>query len=428
MINKISALPKYVLKTLYMLFAAIAIIAIILLCGVWWLSSDHGQAYVHKMVKDEFSKEVGYQIQADDISFHFPMNVKVNQLSLSDQKGKWLDIKNISVNVLLNPNIYNHLIISNFSVGKLAVLREPQKTKTNVKKVVNIKAEKVSEDKKAKNYDIKISVDNINIKEIVIASSLANLPKDVTLSVDGSIIWDNLNQSLTFSNAVQIGQIFSYVSPVKLSLSGKYLLEDSDSKTPKVIANIKNDKIKITLPKSFSSSPSSNTKGKAAPTNAATNKSQASKDHNKAIMLDMNLDIDNNIFISGHGLDIVVGGKLKITGDANNPIYMGRLGMVEGKFVQFGRDFKLQKADLLFEGHIPPYPYLDVVGVDTIEGVEVMPTLRGPLTDPSFKVKSSSSNKEIISKLLSGNSKSEVKKTAKKAQKEVVKAFKSLFK
>ena len=238
MINKISGLPKYILKSLYTLFAIIVIIVIILLCGIWWLSTDSGQTYVHKMVKNEFAKKVGYQIQAEDISFHFPMNVKVTKLSLSDQKGKWLDVKNISVNILLNPNIHNHLIISNFSVGKFALLRQPQEPKTNIDEAINQKAKKVSEDKKVGNYDIKISVDNINIKEIIIASSLTNLPKDVTLAVDGSIMWDNLNQSITFSNTLQIGQIIPYVSPMKLNLSGKYLLEDANSKTPKIFATI----------------------------------------------------------------------------------------------------------------------------------------------------------------------------------------------
>lgn len=427
------ALPKYVLKTLYALLAIIVIIAVILACGIWWLSSDNGQDYVHKMVKERFSKEVGYQIQAKDISFHFPMNVKINRLSLSDQKGKWLDIKNISVNVLLNPNIHKHLIIRSFSVDKFALLRKPQATKIKANEdVVNQKSEKVSENKKSKNYDIKISVDNINLKEIIIASSLANLPKDVKLSIDGSMIWDNLTQSLTFSNNLQVGQVISYVTPIKFNLSGKCLLEDSSSKTPKIFANIKNDTIKITLPKSLSSLPKSNSKKNSSSTSTGTNQSQASND-NKSITLDMVLDVDNNIFISGYGIDVAVGGKLKITGDANNPIYKGRLGMAEGSFKQFGRDFKLQKADLVFDGHIPPYPYLDVVGVANIEGIEIMPMFKGPLTNPSLKVKSSSSNKDIISQLLSGDGKSkintsEIKKSAKKVEKEATKAFKSLFK
>lgn len=435
MINRIFTLPKYVLKTLYALLAIIVIIAVILACGIWWLSSDNGQDYVHKMVKERFSKEVGYQIQAEDISFHFPMNVKINRLSLSDQKGKWLDIKNISVNVLLNPNIHKHLIIRSFSVDKFALLRKPQEDKTNHDKIINQKTEKtkeVSKNKKAENYDIKISVDNINIKEIIIASSLANLPKDVTLSIDGEVMWDNLSQSLTFTNNLQVGQVISYVTPMKFNLSGKYLLEDSTSKTPKIFANIKNDKIKITLPKSLSDLPKSNTK-KSSLSTTGTNQSQASKTNNKSIMLDMALDVGNNIFISGYGLDLAVGGKLKITGDANNPIYKGRLGMAEGAFKQFGRDFKLKKADLVFDGHIPPYPYLDVVAVANIEGIEIMPTISGPLTNPSLKVKSSSSNKDIISQLLSGDGKSkintsEIKKSAKKAEKEVAKALKSLFK
>ncbi|MCT4635510.1 MAG: translocation/assembly module TamB [Rickettsiales bacterium] len=434
MINRIFALPKYVLKTLYALLILIFLVAVILACGVWWLSSDNGQSYVHKMIKEQFSKEVGYQIQAEDVSFHFPMNMKINNLSLSDQKGKWLDIKNISVNILLNPNIYKHLIIRNFSIDKFALLRKPQEAKINGNKEVKQKTEKTIEDKNHKKYDIKISVNNINIKEIIIASSLANLPKDAKLSINGEILWDNLSQSLTFSNSLKLGQIVYYVSPIKLNLSGKYLLEDSNSKTPKISANIKNEKIKIGLPNPFSTSPGEDTQKKYSPAaNTQNNQSHTSKTDNQSIILDMLLDVDDNIFISGYGLDLAVGGKLKITGDANNPIYKGRLGMAEGIFKQFGRDFKLQKADLVFNGHIPPYPYLDVVGTANIEGIEIIPSIIGPLTSPSLKVDSSSSNKDIISKLLFKDGKSkinttEIKKSAKKAEKEVAKAFESFFK
>lgn len=433
MINRIFALPKYVLRTLYAFLILIFLVAILLACGVWWLSSDDGQGYVHNMIKDKFSKEVGYQIQAEDVSFHFPMNMKIERLSLSDQKGKWLDIKNISVNILLNPNIYKHLIIRKFSIDKFALLRKPQEAKINTDKGIKQKTDEIIKDKIHKNYDIKISVNNISIKEIIIASSLANLPKDAKLSIDGEITWDNSSQSLTFSNSVQLGQIVSYVSPIKLNLSGKYLLEDSNSKTPKISAKITNEIINIGLPNPFSTSPGGNTQKKASPEpNTQNNQSQASNS-NKSIMLDMLLDVDDNIFISGYGLDFAVGGKLKITGDAKNPIYKGRLGMTEGSFKQFGRDFKLQKADLVFDGHIPPYPYLDVVGVAKIEGIEIIPSLKGPLTSPLLKVNSSSSNEDILSKLLPGDGKSkinttEIKKSAKKVKKEVAKAFESLFK
>jgi autotransporter translocation and assembly factor TamB len=410
LIMKKNSLSRYLIKFLYACFAIITIISVILLSGVYWLSSDNGQSYVQNLIKEEFSNNVGYKIKANGVSFHFPLNAKISNLSLSDNKGKWLEIKNISINILLNPNIHKHLIVTSFSVDKFAVLRTPEEAKTSsIKSKNNIKVskEKTEVKQSENNKDIKISINGINIKEIFLASSVVNYSKDIKLSVSGSLKWNNFEQALSFDNVIQLRKIVEYVSPVKVNISGKYLLQDNKSKLSKVVAEINTGKIEVTLPSSLASIPQSKTSQKNS-TSVNTGAKQSSSSDSKAIALDVKLKMDNNVYVRGYGLDIVFGGDLRIKGNTNDPQVRGKLSIVDGIFKEFGHSFKLKKADLLFEGKIPPYPYLDVVGSTTELGVEVTATLSGPVMSPSFKIKAPSMKpKDIISQLLFGEDSSQ---------------------
>lgn len=412
MLKKILSLPKFILKLIYIFTTIVALISVMLFIGIYWLSSDDGQNYVQKLIKDEFSNKVGYQIQADGVDFHFPFNAKISNLSLKDRQGKWLEIKNISINILLNPNIRKHLIITNFSIDKFSLLRSPIKEKSNsINALNNVEKNKKEILESKTSQDFKISIKGIDIKEIILASSLINYSSDINFSVSGSLLWDNLSHSLTFDNIIKLKKMVQYVGPVKVKLSGKYISNDINNKFDKIMAEINTGRIEVTLPSSLGDISKLNSKKSNSTKEVAVKNNKSSKtEQSKSILLDVKLKVDNNVYIKGFGLDIVMGGDLKITGDINNPKVRGKLGIVDGIFSEFGNIFKIKKADLLFDGDIPPYPYLEVVGSINQAGIEIMPILSGPILSPSFTIKSSPSlnSKEIISKLLFGEDLSKI--------------------
>ncbi len=89
----------------------------------------------------------------------------------------------------------------------------------------------------------------------------------------------------------------------------------------------------------------------------------------KKIKLDIKFKADNQIFVSGRGLNSELQGELDITGDLKTPWVMGDLKMLRGRYEAFGRRFILDKAVFRFQGAVPPSPYLDIEASTKVEGI-----------------------------------------------------------
>lgn len=122
------------------------------------------------------------------------------------------------------------------------------------------------------------------------------------------------------------------------------------------------------------------------------------------LIMDINVVVDQGVYVRGQGLNTELEGKLHITGNVNNPEVNGSLNTKRGRYEQFGKQFKLKKASLTFKGEIPPSPYLDVIASNKNSGVEVMPVITGPVLKPTLKITSSPSmpEEEALSVLLFG--------------------------
>lgn len=128
------------------------------------------------------------------------------------------------------------------------------------------------------------------------------------------------------------------------------------------------------------------------------------------VELDVKLVADNKVFIRGWGVNAELLGKLAVTGNISKPEVQGKLSTIRGRYEEFGKQFNLKQADLLFEGDIPPSPYLTIVGIITESGVEIMPTISGPILDPELSIKSSPlmPQEEALSTLLFGKNSSKI--------------------
>ncbi len=124
------------------------------------------------------------------------------------------------------------------------------------------------------------------------------------------------------------------------------------------------------------------------------------------IKLDLVVNAKNQIFVVGYGLDAEFGGKLKITGTADKPLFNGNLNIIRGRFEQFGKRFSVSRGKLIFSGPVPPSPFLDIV-VETkaddiiakinIDGNAVKPEI-GFTSDPPLPAD------EVMAKVLFGRS------------------------
>jgi len=122
------------------------------------------------------------------------------------------------------------------------------------------------------------------------------------------------------------------------------------------------------------------------------------------IKLDIKWQADNKVFVRGRGVDAELKGNLAVTGDATNPEIVGKLTTIRGRYEEFGKKFKLKTAELIFEGDIPPSPFLNIVASSTVDGTEIMPTISGPVLEPALTIESTPTlpEDEALSLLLFG--------------------------
>lgn len=109
------------------------------------------------------------------------------------------------------------------------------------------------------------------------------------------------------------------------------------------------------------------------------------------IVLDLVIKARDKVFVRGWGVDAELKGEIFLKGLAAKPEIIGKLSSIRGRYEDFGKHFKLKQAELLFEGAIPPSPYINIIGSYTSSGVEIMPIITGPIMNPTLKIEASPS-------------------------------------
>lgn len=128
------------------------------------------------------------------------------------------------------------------------------------------------------------------------------------------------------------------------------------------------------------------------------------------LALDIKIDARNQMFVRGWGLDSEFGGNIAISGTANDPQLNGTLSSRRGRFEEFGKRFTLARADLRFQGSVPPSPYLDIEATTPAGDVTGAILFTGPVTSPSIKFSSTPAlpEDEVLSRILFGKESSKI--------------------
>lgn len=128
------------------------------------------------------------------------------------------------------------------------------------------------------------------------------------------------------------------------------------------------------------------------------------------IALNVTWQADNKVFVRGWGLDAELKGDLALKGQTSHPEIEGKLSTIRGRYEEFGKRFDVKQGELVFEGDMPPSPYLNVTGSTTESGVEIKPVLSGPILKPALKIESSPAmpQEEALSTLLFGKDSSRI--------------------
>ncbi|MGH6659018.1 MAG: translocation/assembly module TamB domain-containing protein, partial [Sphingomicrobium sp.] len=122
-----------------------------------------------------------------------------------------------------------------------------------------------------------------------------------------------------------------------------------------------------------------------------------------------NLDIALNgsdLRVNGLGISSRWTTRLQIGGQADSPRFTGRADLVRGDYDFAGRNFRLDRGIIRFNGESPPDPQLDIRAVAQVQGLDASVLVRGSGLKPEITFASNPPlpQDELLSRILFGTS------------------------
>jgi translocation and assembly module TamB len=121
--------------------------------------------------------------------------------------------------------------------------------------------------------------------------------------------------------------------------------------------------------------------------------------------LDLRLRADNQLFVSGMGLESEWAADLRVTGTSALPVVIGQVELVRGTYSFSGRRFELdQSSRITFQGGLNPL--LNIRATGDVEDVEIAINIGGRAQNPQVTFTSTPAlpQDELLSRILFGSS------------------------
>ena len=122
--------------------------------------------------------------------------------------------------------------------------------------------------------------------------------------------------------------------------------------------------------------------------------------------LDIDLSADNQIYVTGMGLDSEWSADIRVRGTTGAPVLTGGIDLIRGTLDFAGRSFELQSGRLRFDGNSMTNPTLRLVASGEADDVNINVNIAGSAENPEITFSSTPSlpQDEIMARILFGNS------------------------
>jgi translocation and assembly module TamB len=122
--------------------------------------------------------------------------------------------------------------------------------------------------------------------------------------------------------------------------------------------------------------------------------------------LDLRVRADNEVYISGMGLESEWSTNLRVTGTSASPIVTGRAQVLRGTYSFGGRRFDLDRGIITFTGGQPVDPELNISASTEVDNITATLSITGTANNPQIALSSSPSlpQDEILARLFFGSS------------------------
>lgn len=227
--------------------------------------------------------------------------------------------------------------------------------------------------------DLSIKTDNA----LLVSSDLATAHADTDLKMSGDLSADSaLSGSIKIRNAIiQVPDSFPVsVTPIPVR----------QINAPPRIA----ERLKTEAP-AIPSRPTTPARGKAPAAQPEKPPSQ--------IRLDIKVDVPNQFYVRGQGIDAEMQGQLQVLGTTSTPDIQGGLEMRRGRIAKFGRRLDFERGRVTFDGGAMD-PRLDFLASTKAGDVTAYIAVSGYASKPELKLSSAPElpQDEVLARLLFG--------------------------
>ncbi|WP_116132330.1 translocation/assembly module TamB domain-containing protein [Tropicimonas sp. IMCC34043] len=118
--------------------------------------------------------------------------------------------------------------------------------------------------------------------------------------------------------------------------------------------------------------------------------------------LDVRINVPDQVFIRGRGLDTEMGGSVRITGTTANVLPVGEISVIRGRLDILGRRLTVDQGTISLAGGLQPY--IDLSATSKRDDFEFTVRIYGPVDDPQFELSSTPSlpEDEVLARFLFG--------------------------
>lgn len=122
------------------------------------------------------------------------------------------------------------------------------------------------------------------------------------------------------------------------------------------------------------------------------------------IITDIMIKTKKQVFIDGFGVEARLEGNLHVTDDIADPNIIGTMKLLNGRYQAFGKYLDLKHGEIVFNGLVPPSPYLDIIGSTNVNDTEIEVKLSNSIINPKLTINSipKMSEEDALSMLLFG--------------------------
>jgi len=214
------------------------------------------------------------------------------------------------------------------------------------------------------------------------------LPADINLKIEDGTYTD--------------GRIVTARLDADLTLSGPLAV------MPKVGGSILIQRADITIPSSLATTLAPvevkhiNAPRDVARQTASLSAGSSDRNSGSGVALDLDVNAPGQIFVRGRGLQVELGGRIKITGTSADPVTIGAFTLKNGTLSILSRLLTLTKGRITFLGSFDPL--LDFAATTAASGTTITVGIEGNASDPDVTFTSSPAypQEEVLALLLFG--------------------------